>query len=637
MRFITKAVLITVTCFSTTFSPASGQSPNSARQGSPMYRLAIPTSKAREALERGMVLAQKGDIDAAIRAWSEAIRLAPNDPAAYLERATAYAVNGDSTRSMSDLNEVLRLDPLNVRALNNRGMQHRQNGDLDSAFADFTSAISADREYTRAYYNRASVLMAKGNADAAIRDYDEALRLDPTAPGYVDRGNAHLQKEDPKRALADFELALRMDLRNIDAQRGRGFANAALGNVDQAITDFNSVIRRDPSAWVAYMIRGNAYLEKGNPDLAIRDLDEAIRLNPQSVDAFLARGAAFKRKGQLARAISDYDQANRLNPNDAAVYSNRAIAYRELGDLPKALADFEAALKIDPGFEVALEERRKVAEIINKTGDQFRTKPSGQPTPVASGTLATSSTPQTATALAVSPTLGTRVALVIGNSDYTSVPRLPNPSRDAATVAQAFREAGFKTVQVRSDLSYEAMRRALRDFSAEAEKADWAVVYYAGHGIEVSGQNYLVPVDAQLKNDRDVQFEAVPLDQVLATLEGSKRLRLVILDACRDNPFINQMTRSVASRSIGRGLARIEPEGGTLVAYAAKAGQVALDGEGQNSPFVSALVKHISTPGVEISKLFRLVRDDVLAATGKAQEPFVYGSLPGEDFFFKLK
>jgi hypothetical protein len=231
--------------------------------------------------------------------------------------------------------------------------------------------------------------------------------------------------------------------------------------------------------------------------------------------------------------------------------------------------------------------------------------------------------------------LGTRVALVIGNSNYSAVGHLPNPPRDAAVLARSLREAGFKTVQVENDLGSEAMRRALRDFSAEAATADWAVIYYAGHGIEIGGQNYLVPIDARLKSDRDVQFEAVPLEQVLTSIEGAKKLRLVILDACRDNPFTQQMTRSVASRSVGRGLARIEPDGGTLVAYAAKHGQVAQDGEGENSPFVSALVKHIGTPGTEINFLFRKVRDDVLAATGRMQEPFVYGSLPGENFYFR--
>ncbi len=164
------------------------------------------------------------------------------------------------------------------------------------------------------------------------------------------------------------------------------------------------------------------------------------------------------------------------------------------------------------------------------------------------------------------------------------------------------------------------------------------MVYYAGHGIEVGGTNYLLPVDAQLKTDRDVQFEAVTLDQVLSSVEGARKLRIIILDACRNNPFIPEMARTMTSRSIGRGLARVEPEtGGTLVVYATKAGQVALDGAlGQNnSPFVAALTRNLVKPGLEINRVFRAVRDDVLAETDRRQEPFVYGSLPNEDFYFK--
>lgn len=227
-----------------------------------------------------------------------------------------------------------------------------------------------------------------------------------------------------------------------------------------------------------------------------------------------------------------------------------------------------------------------------------------------------------------------RVALVIGNAGYKAVPRLTNPTQDAARVAESLRAAGFQTVQVASDVTRAALIAALNGFAEAAEKADWAVVYYAGHGIEIGGMNYLVPVDAQLRNDRDIGDEAVPLDRVLQAIEPARKLRLVILDACRDNPFAAGMRRTIATRSVGRGLAPIEPEGGTLVAYAAKHGQTALDGDGENSPFATALARRLATPGLEINKVFRLVRDDVIAATGKQQEPFVYGSLPGEDFYF---
>jgi urea transport system substrate-binding protein len=234
------------------------------------------------------------------------------------------------------------------------------------------------------------------------------------------------------------------------------------------------------------------------------------------------------------------------------------------------------------------------------------------------------------------PPPGRRIALVIGNSGYKNVQALANAQRDATTVADALRRIGFQAVSLQIDLGKEKLVETLRLFAREAETSDWALIYFAGHGIEMNGTNYLIPVDAKLETDRDVTFETVPLDQVMNAVEGAKQLRLVLLDACRDNPFTKQMRRSVASRSIvGRGLARIEPDAGTVVVYAAKHGETALDGEGANSPFVSAFVKEVVTPGVELRKLFDLVRDDVMEATNNRQQPFTYGSVPGrQDFFF---
>jgi len=205
-------------------------------------------------------------------------------------------------------------------------------------------------------------------------------------------------------------------------------------------------------------------------------------------------------------------------------------------------------------------------------------------------------------------------------------------------------------VTLLSDATREKLINTLRNFADDAERADWAVVYYAGHGIEVGGVNYLIPVEAKLATDRDVQFEAVPLDQIMAAVDGAKRLKLVLLDACRDNPFVPHMRRTdlpeavartstggrqIATRSTGRGLGEVKVSGATLVVYAAKHGQLALDGDGGNSPFAVAFVQRMATPGVEINKLFRLVRDDVMELTAGRQEPYTYGSLPGrEDFFF---
>jgi len=224
-----------------------------------------------------------------------------------------------------------------------------------------------------------------------------------------------------------------------------------------------------------------------------------------------------------------------------------------------------------------------------------------------------------------------RVALVVGISKYQQVPRLTNPARDAEMMSTLFKQAGFDVIASERDLGIADLRRVIREFSEVSRNAEIAVVYYAGHGIEVDGTNYLVPADAKLLSDFDIEDETVSLDRVLRALDPVKRLRLVILDACRDNPFAKTMKRSVASRSIGRGLAKIEPAlSDTLVAYAAKAGAVASDGEGQNSPFATALVKHIVEPGLDLRLAFGRVRDDVLKSTANRQEPFVYGSLGGE-------
>jgi uncharacterized caspase-like protein len=230
------------------------------------------------------------------------------------------------------------------------------------------------------------------------------------------------------------------------------------------------------------------------------------------------------------------------------------------------------------------------------------------------------------------------VALVIGNSAYSAIERLANPANDARAVAASLRRLGFAEVVERYDLSLAAMVDAFKAFGDKSVDADWAIVYYAGHGIEVGGITYLVPTDARLLRDTHVADEALPLDRVLAKVEAARKLRLVILDACRNNPFVVRMARAAGSgRSVGRGLARIEPDGGVIVAYAAKHGTIAQDGTAAHSPFTEALLHHLEEPGLEIQFLFRKVRDRVLDRTGRAQEPFVYGSLGSEPLYLQAR
>lgn len=227
-----------------------------------------------------------------------------------------------------------------------------------------------------------------------------------------------------------------------------------------------------------------------------------------------------------------------------------------------------------------------------------------------------------------------RVALVVGNSSYQTVPQLPNPSRDATSMAKMFRDAGFDTVETLLDVGNLEFKRAIRKFETIADQADIAVVFYAGHGLEISGTNYLIPVDARLASDRDAEDEAIPLERLVSSADGAKRLRLVILDACRDNPFVRVMRRErknmSASRGVSAGLGKVEPTStDTLIAYAAKAGSTAEDGDGQHSPFTTSVLKNLTVPGLDVRLAFGRVRDEVLRVTANRQEPFVYGSLGG--------
>jgi uncharacterized caspase-like protein len=262
-----------------------------------------------------------------------------------------------------------------------------------------------------------------------------------------------------------------------------------------------------------------------------------------------------------------------------------------------------------------------------------RSAPSGQPEQTAT---ATSATPPPAAAASTSA--GRRVALVIGNGAYAHVKALPNPPNDARAIARSLRDIGF-AVSEGVDLDRAAMQKTTRDFLRDAARAQVAVVYYAGHGVQIDGRNYLVPVDVQLTAGGNITDGMIDMDTILAGLDDQVCTNILILDACRNNPLEQRVASAGSNRAIegGPGLAAPTTLGtgatlgaGTLIAFATAPGQVALDGEGANSPFSAALSRHIGTPGLEVQQMLTRVRAEVVAATKSRQVPWSNSSLLGE-------
>jgi uncharacterized caspase-like protein len=234
---------------------------------------------------------------------------------------------------------------------------------------------------------------------------------------------------------------------------------------------------------------------------------------------------------------------------------------------------------------------------------------------------------------AQAPAAEKRVALVIGNSAYQHTAALKNPSNDATDMAAELRQLGFDVIDG-TDLTKDEMEQRIRAFAAKLAGADVGLFFYAGHGLQVDGRNFLAPVDAKLQSDTDLDFEAVELNLVLKQLERNSRISVVFLDACRDNPLASVLAQTSRSLEIGRGLARIDKAVGMMIAFSTQPGNVALDGQGRNSPFTTALLHHIATEGVSINDVMIDVRNDVLKATDGKQVPWENSSLTGQ-FYFK--
>ena len=596
-----------------------------------------------------------GNLQAAIADYTEVIQRDPNRASAYNGRGNARRESGKIDQALADYDQAIRLTPESPLAYNGRGNARLDKGDIEAAIKDYDHAIELNPSYATALIGRGNALREAGRRAEAIRDFDSAIALDPNdAMPYNNRGATYRDEGQFNRAIEDHTAAI-----DRDPRRGAFYFNRALAYVDKdqadkAISDYSKTIEIDKNHAFAYHNRGLLYFQKRDFDLAIFDFGNAIRINPKYAQYYLSRGTAYLRKGDLAnndlrkgefaKAVKDFQQALRLDDREPAANMGLAEAHEKLGQYVDARKQIDRAIILDPASARALLQRGHLLERLGDLNQAYKDYEEAGSFDSGLRDVVRNALEILKRKLTPGPEFGPklagesklvpldRVALVIGNGNYGSVSRLPNAKGDAHMVAEAFRTIGFRNVIEVSDLTREQMLSKLRQFQDLADSAEWAVIYYAGHGMQIDGVNYIVPTDAKLATDRDVPDEAIPLARFLASMDRAQQLKLVILDACRDNPFLKGMKLSMATRSIERGLARISPTGSMYVAYSALDGEVALDGNGEHSPYVAALVPRMLTPGLDIRRVFGYVRDDVQAATDRKQRPANYGDLGGDDY-----
>lgn len=593
---------------------------------------------------RCWIRTNRRELEQALQDCNQAIAIDAKHAEAHSHRCRVRLAQNATEQALADCDTAISLDPKLVLAYAQRCYVHGTRNDYAQATTDCDAAVKLGAGLLVGWNARCWLNARRGAADDAIADCDKALTIDSrNVSALVHRCWARGQKRDLDRALADCDLAVGLASSNADAWNNRCWILGLKQEYGRAIEDCDKSIKIWPASPYAWDNKCWINRDRGLVDQALHDCGKAIELAPQLGYAYAKRCGILLGKGEHERALDDCGKAIERDKTWAYAFINRAKVYEARKDLAKAVADYKSALAAPAREEEKSDREFARSRLAALNASSTAQRPSAPATEAKKGS---SDAGERKTAAAVTakpsddvnrqPALGRRVALVIGNSAYAHAGRLANPANDSRAIAASFRRLGFAEVFERYDLDLAKMGVALKEFGDKVTDADWAVIYFAGHGIELNGIAYLIPTDAKLERDSHVVDETIGLGRVLDKVERARKLRLVILDACRNNPFAARMLRSSGStRSISRGLAPVEPEGGVLVAYSAKHGTVAEDGTGTMSPFAEAFASLVEEPGVEINFLFRRVRDRVLTKTGRRQEPFLYGSLPAENLFFK--
>ena len=475
-----------------------------------------------------------------------------------------------------------------------RAVGYNKKGNYGNVIDDATEGLKITPNDQALLNLRGSAYFDKGEYDIAIADFTDALKAGPPS-GFIyhNRGNAYRDNKDYAHAIADYDMAIKLSPTSFSYEN-RGGSKQALGDIDGAFADMNQAIRMDPKAPGPLIDRGDLWRIKQDYDRAIADTNAAIDLLKSGVplptltspgsyllNAYITRGLAYESKGDISSAKADYTAALGVNVTSANSVAAQAAAKAKLAAFSKA--------------------------------DALPSRPAGN------------------------SSSGRRIALVIGNGAYAHVTALPNPPNDAHAVAKTLRDLGFEVTET-INADHATLEKVTSNFIVGATGAKIAVLYYAGHGVQIDGHNFLVPVDIQRDSASNLMAQMTDMDNLLAGLDDNIRTNILIFDACRNNPF-EKVADAGSGRSITISTGLASPGSlssgatagaGTLIAFATAPGKVALDGQGADSPFSTALTKYMPTPGIEVQQMLTRVRADVVAATDSKQVPWSNSSLLGE-------
>lgn len=543
-----------------------------------------------------------------IEYYNRALLADPSSIDTYFNRGAVFAEVEEYEKALADFKKYIEYRPDDPEGYNNKGYCEMMLERYQDAILDFGESLKFSNPNPNfVYNNRGWSYALSGRYKEAINDFDLALKIDPTLTEALFRKGWCLQQlGNHADAVLIFDQYIVKKPDDMSSWYYRGMSKAELGRHKEAILDFNKILLKEPSNTDALYSKtiSNISLEKYSD--AVEDLTKIIALNPNDSEAYNNRGYCKSKLSKYSDALTDFTKSIELKNNTPEfAYTNRGDAYFQLQMYEKALIDYKQALILAPNHSAAVVGKQKTEKVLGILVSNGKTKES---------------------------THLKRYALVIGNSAYQHTSALSNfPINDANDIEKRLKELDFKVKKI-TDVSRDVLESSLNQFAKEANGANLVTIFYAGHGIEYNGVNYLIPIDAKVNNLEDVQVEAISLEFVLDKLKQSRaEVNLVFLDACRNNPFkIWNDTKRANDPTVAKERAFLPPPAlspNVMVYYATQPKDVAGNGTNRNGNLTNGLLQNLYR-GVELKEMWQNVTNTVFEKiTTKTQLPYSAGTM----------